>query len=743
MPTFKPSLSPSRPPRAVAARFAPHPLVLACALLLGAGPALGQPTAPASAPAAATPAPAAQTTLPAVEVRDTAPVQPSELPPAAPGGKVARGARLGVLGNVDVMETPFHITAYTADTVADEQARTVGDVLRHDPSVRTMTNQGHMVENFTVRGLPVYAESIAINGLYGMAPHHSVPVEMFERIELLKGPGAMLVGVPPTGDVGGAINLVPKRAGEQPLTRLTTGYATRSSWHLHADVGRRFGPEQRLGLRVNGLYGDGGTHLDHQTRRRGLGALALDYRGSGFKLEMDAYAMRNKIRKGSPSQVILRGNWAYVPDAPDGSTNFFYGEDVYGQSHARGLILRGEVDLAPQWTAFAALGASRHGYDGFIFGTRPVWAATDAATGNATGTVYNSWGDRRAQTYEAGVRGRFATGAVTHNLALTAHAERQKGGLRGNGQWQITDSNIYHPTPVQMPAGADPATYRQTVNDANQALSVVDTLGMLDDRLQVTLGVRAQRIHQKAASYKKNAVTPLLGVVAKPWGDDVSLYANYAEGLSPGQVVGTGYSNEGETLAPYKTRQAELGVKWRMGEITHTFSLFEIRRPSLITTADNAQRADGQQRNRGLEWSFAGKLTRDLSVLGGLSYTKATLTRTQGGTNQGNSQWGVPNWLANLGVEWAVPAVPGLALSGRVNHTGSAWLNEANSAKVPAWTTVDLGLRYATRVAGTPVVLRGGVHNVANKRYWDGFWGTGRLNVGAPRTFHLTASVDF
>lgn len=126
-----------------------------------------------------------------------------------------------------------------------------------------------------------------------------------------------------------------------------------------------------------------------------------------------------------------------------------------------------------------------------------------------------------------------------------------------------------------------------------------------------------------------------------------------------------------------------------------------------------------------------------------MSYTKATLARTQGGSHQGSGQWGVPKWLANVGVEWAVPGVPGLRLSGRINHSGSAWLTAANLAKVPAWTTVDLGARYATRMAGKDLVLRAGVANVANKRHWEGFWGTGRLNVGAPRTFHLTASADF
>lgn len=35
------------------------------------------------------------------------------LPPAYAGGQVARGGRLGLLGNVDMMDTPFNATNYT------------------------------------------------------------------------------------------------------------------------------------------------------------------------------------------------------------------------------------------------------------------------------------------------------------------------------------------------------------------------------------------------------------------------------------------------------------------------------------------------------------------------------------------------------------------------------------------------------------------------------------------------------
>ncbi|MGE8384099.1 MAG: secretin and TonB N-terminal domain-containing protein, partial [Pseudomonas putida] len=44
------------------------------------------------------------------------------------GGQVARSARLGVLGDQAISDVPFSVTSYTAKTIADQQARTVGDV---------------------------------------------------------------------------------------------------------------------------------------------------------------------------------------------------------------------------------------------------------------------------------------------------------------------------------------------------------------------------------------------------------------------------------------------------------------------------------------------------------------------------------------------------------------------------------------------------------------------------------------
>ena len=272
------------------------------------------------------------------------------LPPAYAGGQVARGANLGVLGNKDFMDTPFSVTSYTAQTMEDQQASTLQDVLSNDSSVRYGTSSGHPNENFIVRGLEVNHTNIYFNGLQGLAPQHRVPVEFLERVEVLKGPSSFLYGGMNTS-VGGAINLVPKHAGEKDITDFTTSYTSESHLGGHLDIGRRLGKNKEWGIRFNGLYADGDTEVDGQSRKRLLGTLGLDYQSDRWNLSVDAFGSQENFANGYVSMYQL--DKGYVT-APSGSTNAYKGTS--GTARNNGLLFKGEYDLQDNLTAYASFG---------------------------------------------------------------------------------------------------------------------------------------------------------------------------------------------------------------------------------------------------------------------------------------------------------------------------------------------------------------------------------------------------
>src|SRR3546814_14748495 len=108
----------------------------------------------------------------------------------------------------------------------------------------------------------------------------------------MRGPSALLSGMAPVDNIGGTVNLVTKRATAEPITNFTTSYSSDSYFQGHVDVGRRFGEEQRLGIRFNGAYGSGDTGVEDQKKQRRLGALALDYQGNKCGVSLVPYTSR-------------------------------------------------------------------------------------------------------------------------------------------------------------------------------------------------------------------------------------------------------------------------------------------------------------------------------------------------------------------------------------------------------------------------------------------------------------------
>ena len=116
------------------------------------------------------------------------------LPVPYAGGQVAGGGSLGLLGNRGVMDTPFNQTSYTAELMANQQARTIRDVLANDPSVRVVQAAGGGADTLFIRGFYYDSGDFGLNGLYGIAPYYSIGANFIDRVEVLKGPSAVLNG---------------------------------------------------------------------------------------------------------------------------------------------------------------------------------------------------------------------------------------------------------------------------------------------------------------------------------------------------------------------------------------------------------------------------------------------------------------------------------------------------------------------------------------------------------------------
>ena len=120
------------------------------------------------------------------------------------------------------------------------------------------------------------------------------------------------------------------------------------------------------------------------------------------------------------------------------------------------------------------------------------------------------------------------------------------------------------------------------------------------------------------------------------------------------------------------------------------------------------------------------------------------MQKTEGGTYDGKQAVGVPRYDYQLGAEYDIKPVEGLTATALLNHTGSQWADSANTKKIDSYTTLDLGLRYRTKVNQSDMVWRVGVENVTNEKYWANIDDSGTyLSQGDGRTLKVGMSYDF
>ncbi|MGP9655541.1 TonB-dependent receptor [Halomonas sp. AOP35-4E-18] len=661
------------------------------------------------------------------------------------GGQVTYSNRAGFLGNKDFMETPFNAISYTDRFVQDQQAQTIADVIAAtDPGVFSNGVTSAWSESYSIRGFNSSTTDTTFDGLAGMAPYYRTSPEMFSRIEVLKGPSALLNGMPPGGSVGGAINLVPKRADDEPLTRFTTTYMSDAQLGGHLDVGRRLGENQQFGVRFNGVYRDGEGAVDNQKPRVQMGALGLDWRGEQARLSADLYSADDHI--DGPVRGINLAPGLAVPTPPDSDT-LINPDWAFANTRDKGAILRGEFDFTDEIMGYASVGRSETNYT--YNGAMSSLVLDDQ--GNYRTSIGQLAFDVEKTSAEVGVRGHFQTGAVSHAISVNAthyeHEQHDYGRRTVPGADWVT--NLYDP---QWGAAAEFITPHIMHTELRlNSYGLADTISFADDRLQLTLGARRQEVVSDAYSvtsgarisrYDESAVTPAAALLFRAT-DQVSLYANYIEGLSQGATAPMSAANAGEVFEPYKTKQNEIGVKFDLGDFSHTLSLYEIKRPSSYTDLEtNIFSFGGEQRNRGAEWNFFGSPLSNLRLMGGIAYVDPKVTRAASDENQGSQATGVPDLQAKLGAEWDLSAAPGLTLTANATAMSEQYINSDNSLSVPGHTIYDVGARYATHLSGYPLTLRATIDNVTDKAYWA-MPQLSSLALGAPRTFMFSASLDF
>lgn len=661
----------------------------------------------------------------------------------------------GAFGAKGAMEVPLSIQSYDARTITDSAARTVRDVLANDPSVLS-SSYGGGFDNFRLRGFAMdNFNTIRRDGM-ALAPHYDVPLELVERVDVLKGPSGFLYGF---NSPGGTINYIPKRPMVDPFTSLRLTASSLQGRQVSVDT-NQVAADGLVGYRVNAGYERVGN-FDHlgDFERKFVG-IATDLRlGDSVLLQANA----DWSFKSTMSDPLLRADQSgrsnpldpssfVLPprvDRRDALSPSWYRHDT----EAGNLEVKLEYALADRWTWVSQANYSRverHGGYMDLFDIQPDGDIGFADLYQSRGEVFSTWA---VQSYLSGT---FTTGSVLHDVFAGASTRQFRDR---SPHWDLVESrapvsvsdisvgNIRNPVqPPRWDFGPEQAIdFTSSIRERSVFASDLMTFNA---SFQALLGGRyvwykARNLSATALPQDKNVFVPTGALIYRPR-EEVMTYASYSRGFEKGDYAPYNARNANQPTDAIQSEQVEIGLKAELGAVwTLGVAAFDIKRDASYLDTDNTYVSNGRFHHRGVELNTSAVLGRRWTLVGNAAYLDTELVDVTDAATRGRRTEGVPRWKSALTARYRLRAVPGLSFDGTWSYVGSRAVDAQNSGFVPGYATWDAGASFQTHVSGAPALFRLYAKNLTNQYYYPGVYYSGGLELGRAREVHLSAQFDF
>jgi iron complex outermembrane receptor protein len=230
--------------------------------------------------------------------------------------------------------------------------------------------------------------------------------------------------------------------------------------------------------------------------------------------------------------------------------------------------------------------------------------------------------------------------------------------------------------------------------------------------------------------------------------EHVMLYGDYSVSLALGpQAPFWTSDNPSAFLAPFFTRQAEVGAKYQPNErLLLTTAVFRMRAPFFYPNGQDFV-SRGHETHDGAEFSAQGKVVPWLQLNASAAVISAISSNTGTPAFDGKQVLNQPRFRSTVTADLVLPRLlRGLALLPGWSYTGRKAATRDDLVAVPGYNLFNVGMRYTPEGKLKRVTFRLFAENITNKRYWKDTgadYGDTFLHVGAPTTLRLATAFNF
>ncbi|WP_370280451.1 TonB-dependent receptor family protein [Pontibacterium sp.] len=653
---------------------------------------------------------------------------------------VVSGNWLGTASTEDVQIYPGSRNLVTEEELHQRGALNLEDALRATPGLQVLDETGTgILPNIGVRGLnPLRSERVQflVDGYpIAIGPYTNVGVSLFpvtlpsiEAVDVVRGGAAVHFG---PNNVGGVINLhtrpIPLKTEHTLHEKLVIAEETGNVFSdTYYRVGGQVDEDLALQFQANVQRGDGAR--DHSNTEVNNFILDTQYT---LNANHDIAAQLQYYDVDAELPGALSPD-AYSADPSQSQRP----HDGYKADMLRGTLtwtFTPNDDVELQWRNFAH-DADRTFFFGQRLGTGDHWAdpsllSTHVADSPRLFKVYGTEPrlSLRQGNHEITLGARYVHEDVEFDVNREEFAANTYANVR---DWSF-ETDAY-------------------------ALYASDTISLLEDRLQVTPGLRYETVKTdyfdgKSGNRDQNDVDELLPglTVGYQATDQLFLFSNAQRSLVPVQTAQVTKNGEvaNETAWNY-----ELGARIQASDnLATSLTLFRIEHEDQIqyNKASNTYLNLGETLSQGIELSADWQTSANLQL--GLSYSYLD-TEQKSGANQGKELPNAPHH--HLGAEavynygnWQA-SLNGLYVSSSFSDAANTEIETSNGSagKLPSYTLLNARLAHSFQLENDKdLQLSLSVNNLLDEDYY--FRGADVSPVGrvpAPgRAFILEAKLDF
>ncbi|WP_439815348.1 TonB-dependent siderophore receptor [Zavarzinia sp. CC-PAN008] len=665
-----------------------------------------------------------------------------------------------------IEEIPQAITVLPRQLLEDQAAVSINEALRNASNVQAVDSRiiGNVDQSpLRIRGFKAdqwidgYAGNLFLSG------DHDSLVNL-ERIEVLKGPNAVLYGGGAGAPLGGVVNLISKLPTATASYDFGATFGSYGYWSPQFDINQPLNSDGTVLFRMTGQYTRADSFIDVlESDRFSFNPTLTLTNNDDTSLTVQFFYSRHEQQaySGLPVVGTIQGDYRVRrelyfgdPAIPD-STSEIYGTTVTFEHEFNEVW---STSIKGRWSESEMAQPSQAAFlDATGTGGTPI---LPPSTFDVSNLIH-----RDAQeefSINPTLQARFAWGPSDNTVLFGgdyAHVSEQVSMVADTlGNMCFAFGLGCPPTLVDLQNPTFPAFVfpvagvgeGATYFDGDLSFETHGVYGQVQstlyDRIHLLVGGRVGTLdityEERALAPPATFVTdetrflPRVGAVVDVV-QGLSLYAGYSEGMR-----WVPFSQTFARPKPELSKSLDAGIKFNLDDaLTGTVSVFQIDRENVPYQIAFGLGALSEQRSRGFEADVVYQPDANWSVLASYGYTDATFESTTPAAPAGNRLPMVPEHSGRLWVNYAFDnQFSGWSLGGGVYAASDQFVDSANTWSTGAYFTVDAKIGY--EVENVRVSLA--VKNLTGEEYFTPYtWFGGQVAPGEPRMVYGQVGYRF